>query len=118
MREYIDKNVQRIYHILQQAVTIRRRIDGLSKEGFLADVDKTEATLHGLTVIGEAVRAMDDEFKAAHPDIPWRSIVGMRNFIVHEYEEIDYDLVWQAVSVDLPANMDAEIVLPDGFVLE
>jgi len=103
MREYIDKNVQRIYHILQQAVTIRRRIDGLSKEGFLADVDKTEATLHGLTVIGEAVRAMDDEFKAAHPDIPWRSIVGMRNFIVHEYEEIDYDLVWQAVSVDLPA---------------
>jgi uncharacterized protein with HEPN domain len=103
MREYIDKNVQRIYHILQQAVTIRRRIDGLSKEGFLADVDKTEATLHGLTVIGEAVRAMDDEFKATHPDIPWRSIVGMRNFIVHEYEEIDYDLVWQAVSVDLPA---------------
>ena len=103
MREYIDKNVQRIYHILQQAVTIRRRIDGLSKEGFLTDVDKTEATLHGLTVIGEAVRAMDDEFKAAHPDIPWRSIVGMRNFIVHEYEEIDYDLVWQAVSVDLPA---------------
>ena len=103
MREYIDKNVQRIYHILQQAVAIRRRIDGLSKEGFLADVDKTEATLHGLTVIGEAVRAMDDEFKATHPDIPWRSIVGMRNFIVHEYEEIDYDLVWQAVSVDLPA---------------
>ena len=46
---------------------------------------------------------MDDEFKATHPDIPWRSIVGMRNFIVHEYEEIDYDLVWQAVSVDLPA---------------
>ena len=103
MREYIDKNVQRIYHILQQAVTIRRRIDGLTKEEFLNDIDKTEATLHGLTVIGEAVRAMDDDFKAAHPDISWRSIVGMRNFIIHEYEEIDYDLVWQAVSVDLPA---------------
>ena len=103
MKEYIDKNVQRIYHILQQAVTIRRRIDGLSKEVFLDDIDKTEATLHGLTVIGEAVRAMDDDFKAAHPDIPWRSIVGMRNFIVHEYEEIDYDLVWKAVSIDLPA---------------
>ena len=103
MKEYIDKNVQRIYHILQQSVTIRRRINGLTKDDFLNDIDKTEATLHGLTVIGEAVRAMDDDFKAAHSDVPWRSIVGMRNFIVHEYEEIDYDLVWKAVSIDLPA---------------
>lgn len=44
-------------------------------------------------VIGEAVRAMDDNFKDAHPEIPWRSTIRMRKFIVHEYEEIDCELV-------------------------
>ena len=102
MTKYVDKNAQRIYHILQHAATIRRRIKGLTEETLFADIDKTEATLHGLTVIGEAVRAMDDAFKDTHPNIPWRSIVGMRNFIVHEYEEIDHGLVWKAISIDLP----------------
>ena len=103
MKEYIDRNAQRIYHILQQAVAIRRRIDGLNQAAFFDNIDKTEATLYCLTVIGEAVRAMDDSFKSSHPDVPWRSIVGMRNFIVHEYEEIDYDKVWRVITVDLPA---------------
>ena len=45
---------------------------------------------------------MDDDFKAAHADMPWHSIVGIRNFIVHEYEEVDYDIVWKVISHDLP----------------
>ena len=102
MNDYVDKNAQRVYHILQQTVTIRHRIQGLTKEEFLADVDKTEATLYGLTVIGEAVRAMDDSFKSAHREIPWQSIVGMRNFIVHEYEGVNFEIVWRVVSEDLP----------------
>ena len=121
MRGSIDRNAQRIYHILQQAATIRRRIVGLSATALFDDNDKTEATLYGLTVIGEAVRAMDDAFKHTHPDIPWRAIVGMRNFIVHEYEEIDYDKVWTAISVDLPSitprleEIYKEFKFPDDF---
>ena len=106
---YVDRNAQRIYHILQQAVSIRRRIEGLTKDEFLADIDKTEATLHGLTVIGEAVRAMDDDFKAKYPDVPWQPIIGTRNFIVHEYEEIDYGIVWDVISRDLP-NLTPRLV--------
>ena len=62
MSDRIDRNAQRIYHILQQAATIRRRISGLSAAEFFANTDKTDATLYGLTVIGEALRAMDDAF--------------------------------------------------------
>lgn len=103
MTDRIDKNAQRIYHILQQAATIQQRISGLSADEFFANTDKTDATLYGLTVIGEAVRAMDDAFKSAHPEIPWRAIVGMRNFIVHEYEGIDFSRVWETVTESLPA---------------
>ena len=122
MKTYVDRNAQRIYHILQQAVTIRRRIEGLTKVEFLSDINKTEATLYGLTVIGEAVRAMDDGFKTAYPDVPWQSVVGMRNFIVHEYDGIDYDIVWNVISHDLPEMTPRLVAIykafefPDDFI--
>ena len=122
MKTYVDRNAQRIYHILQQAVTIRRRIEGLTKDEFLSDINKTEATLYGLTVIGEAVRAMDDGFKTAHPDVPWQSVVGRRNFIVHEYDGIDYDIVWNVISHDLPEMTPRLVAIykafefPDDFI--
>jgi uncharacterized protein with HEPN domain len=115
MKTYVDRNAQRIYHILQQAVTIRRRIEGLTKDEFLSDINKTEATLYGLTVIGEAVRAMDDGFKTAHPDVPWQSVVGMRNFIVHEYDGIDYDIVWNVISHDLPEMTPRLVAIYNAF---
>ena len=122
MKAYVDRNAQRIYHILQQTVAIRRRIEGLAKDDFLSDIDKTEATLYGLTVIGEAVRAMDDDFKASHTDVPWQSIIGLRNFIVHEYDGVDYDIVWNVISHDLP-ELTPKLVeiykafeFPDDFV--
>ena len=115
MTDRIDRNAQRIYHILQQAATIRRRISGLSAAEFFANTDKTDATLYGLTVIGEAVRAMDDAFKAAHPDIPWRAIVGMRNFIVHEYEGIDYSRVWETVTESLPSIVPLLVEIYNAF---
>lgn len=115
MTDRIDRNAQRIYHILQQAATIRRRIFGLSAAEFFANTDKTDATLYGLTVIGEAVRAMDDAFKTAHPEIPWRAIVGMRNFIVHEYEGIDYSRVWETVTESLPAIVPHLLAIYNAF---
>lgn len=114
MTDRIDRNAQRIYHILRQAATIRRRIFGLSAAEFFANTDKTDATLYGLTVIGEAVRAMDDAFKTAHPEIP-RAIVGMRSFIVHEYEGIDYSRVWETVTESLPAIVPHLLAIYNAF---
>lgn len=103
MNDHIDRNAQRLFHLLEQAASVKRRIAGLTKEDFLADSDKSELIQYSLMIMGEAVRAMDEAFKAAHPEIPWRSIVGMRNFIVHEYDDIDYDEIWKSASQDLPA---------------
>ncbi len=54
---YIDRNVQRVYHILQRASEIRNRIRELSYEAFVEDSTLVDATLYKLTVIGEAIRA-------------------------------------------------------------
>jgi uncharacterized protein with HEPN domain len=58
--------------------------------------------LHHLQIIGEAARALDDSFKAESPEIPWTQIVGMRNILVHQYFDIDTEIVWSVVENDLP----------------
>ena len=58
--------------------------------------------LHYLRIIGEAVRALSNEFRAQHPQVPWGDIVGMRHVLVHNYFEIDVDVVKGVLEKDLP----------------
>ncbi|AHI01320.1 DUF86 domain-containing protein [Kutzneria viridogrisea] len=53
-------------------------------------------------IIGEAANHVDAEVRAAHPGIPWRKIVGMRNHTVHNYVEVDLYTVWAVVAEELP----------------
>jgi uncharacterized protein with HEPN domain len=55
-----------------------------------------------IQVIGEAARGISQEFRDNYPEIPWSRIIGMRHVLVHEYFEIDLDIVWRVVSDDLP----------------
>ncbi|QPZ38649.1 HepT-like ribonuclease domain-containing protein [Paramicrobacterium chengjingii] len=65
----------------------------------------SEALLHK---IGEAVGKLPDDFVDAHPDVPWRAMKATRNLVAHEYEQIDYAIIWNALAVRLPAS--AEII--------
>ena len=57
--------------------------------------------VHHLQIIGEAVRALSEELKRAHPEIPWPVIVAMRNIIVHEYFIYDLNEAWKVAENDL-----------------
>ena len=59
--------------------------------------------LRNLQILGEAARGIPEDVRALAPDVPWPSIVGMRNVLVHGYFEIDTEIVWDAASRDLPA---------------
>ncbi len=62
-----------------------------------------DATLRNLTLIGQAATHVPDDVRGAHPEIPWRKIVGARNHMMHRYFVIDDELVWEMVTVDVPA---------------
>lgn len=64
--------------------------------------------LRHLQIIGEAARALPQETRDYAPDIPWSNIIGMRNILVHHYFEIDLDILWDAVKVDIP-NLEPKI---------
>jgi len=65
------------------------------------------ALIHLVQVIGEAARQVSAEFAAAHPEIPWAIITGMRHKLVHDYLGVDEDIVWQVVTTDLPSLVAA-----------
>lgn len=96
-------------HIRQAAADACSFIEGMGKVDFLADRRTQSAVVMSLVVIGEAATKVMDrypEFAERHPDIPWRSIRGMRNRIAHGYFEINLDVVWDTVTAALPALLE------------
>jgi uncharacterized protein with HEPN domain len=81
--------------------TIERHQDG-DRPAFEADALRHAWFLRHLQIIGEAARALPPEVRTLAPEIPWPKIIGMRNILVHGYFEIDTDIVWQAVTNDVP----------------
>ena len=63
--------------------------------------------------IAIARRRVPGDFQNAHPDVPWRQIVGMRHMLVHDYDRIDVDKVWSVVDEDLPRLVSQiELIVP------
>ncbi len=60
-----------------------------------------------LEVVGEAASAIPGDFRTAHPEIPWRAIIGMRNRLIHAYHDIDADIVWETVTHNLTPLISA-----------
>jgi uncharacterized protein with HEPN domain len=70
------------------------------------------ALTHLLQVIGEAARRISPEFRSNYPQIPWQGIVGMRSKVVHDYLNVDEDIVWQTINKDLtPLVLNLEKIL-------
>jgi len=72
------------------------------QEAFMQSSLIQDAVVRNLQVMGESTKRLPDEWKSAHPEIPWRKIVGFRNVVVHDYLEIDIPAVWEVVEHDLP----------------
>ncbi|MFO7890165.1 MAG: HepT-like ribonuclease domain-containing protein [bacterium] len=69
----------------------------------LAEDRKTiQAVIRSLELIGEAAAKISNECKESQPEIPWKDIIGMRNWLIHAYFDIDYDHIWNTIHKDLP----------------
>lgn len=92
-------------HMRQAATDACSFIDGMGQADFLQDKRTQQAVVMSLVVLGEAATKVMErhvEFVAAHNQIPWRSMRGMRNRIAHGYFDIDLEVVWDTVRLALP----------------
>ena len=116
------KNAQRLYHIIQAIARIHRSVDGISKESFFENEDKQGNVVRCIEIIGEAANHIDAEIIKSNPDVPWPSIIGMRNNLIHGYNEVNYTFVWAVIENDL-SKLDEKarailkgLPLPKDFV--
>jgi uncharacterized protein with HEPN domain len=75
---------------------------GLTFEQFVVDNKTFLATVRCLEIIGEASKKIDENIKSLYRDIPWKKITGMRDVIIHNYDGINKDIVWNTVINNLP----------------
>ena len=89
--------------ILESIEYIQNFLDGVSEEEFYQNVEKQDAVLRRLEIIGEAVKHLPQRIRDLHQDVPWRQIAGMRDIIIHEYFGITLNMVWIVSTIDIPS---------------
>ncbi|MCC6896305.1 MAG: DUF86 domain-containing protein [Anaerolineae bacterium] len=92
---------------MQNFITNKTRLD-LEKDDFLLGF----AVVRALEIIGEAANKVTTETRALLPELPWHEIIGMRNRIIHAYDRVNYDVVWDTAVMSVPYL----IQLLEGFL--
>lgn len=90
-------------HMLDTARRAVSKVGGIRREDYDCDENLRLALAHLVQTIGEAARRVSDPVQQLHPEIPWAAIIGMRHKVVHDYLHLDFDIVWDVVTADLPS---------------
>ena len=106
--------VQRLRDMLDHALEAVAMI----KDRDRADLDSNRmlnlALVRLLEIVGEAAANVPLDERARFAELPWPDIVGLRNRLVHEYSMVDFDVLWQIVTKDLPVLIKSlEKTLPN-----
>lgn len=92
---------ERMGDILGAISDIRSDTARMDFAAFSKSPSTIRSVLYSIGVIGEAVKHISDDFKAAYPDIPWRAVAGMRDRVVHEYFRTNTRRIWDVVTEDI-----------------
>ena len=83
--------------IAESCQKARNYSTGLTFEQFSADERTMDAIVRNLEIIGEAVKKLPPELKAARPDVDWKKIARFRDIVVHHYFKVDLEVVWDII---------------------
>jgi len=98
--EHADRDIQAIRDMLSAMHKATMHVIGLSKDTAYAAPHPRDAALYQILVVGEAAKRVSEQTQNAHPEVAWSDIVGMRSILIHGYEKVDWDIVWDAIHVD------------------
>jgi len=86
------------------------KIEGFTLDITQQDFEKSvliqDAVIRNFEIIGEATKKISKEFTQSHPKVPWQDMTGMRDKLIHDYIDVDLDVVWKTIEMDLPLLKD------------
>jgi len=91
-----------VSHILDSILLIEKYTEGITFEEFEKDQKTIDAVIRNFEIIGEASNKLSEEFRGKHPEVPWKSIIGLRNVLIHDYLGVDIMAVWGNIKKELP----------------
>ncbi|MDD2707757.1 MAG: DUF86 domain-containing protein [Verrucomicrobiae bacterium] len=95
-------------HQIQDAARLAQSVcAGKTLEGLLKDPQATAALERFIEIMGEAVKRLPMDLRNRHPGVPWKEIAGTRDHLIHGYDDVDYQVLWDAVEKDMPQILDA-----------
>ena len=105
-----------VRHMLDTCELAIAKLSAKSRADYDADDTLRLALAHLVQTVGEAAYRISSPFKDRNPEIPWAQVIGMRHRIVHDYLDVDYDIVWDVVRLHLPplAGQLRSITAPSG----
>ncbi len=98
----MDRDRAHLIDVLEAAKLAISYTRNKTEHEFLEDVQCQDSVIRRLEIIGEAARRISEKTCAAHPELPWSEMIGMRNILIHEYDDVDLSIVWRTVLTELP----------------
>ncbi|MEZ2238708.1 DUF86 domain-containing protein [Microcoleus sp.] len=109
----MPRDNESLIDIERAARRILRYTDKISRAELEMNDEKLSAILYQIAIIGEATKRLSQDFRQQHPEIPWREIAGMRDMLIHKYDQVDFDVIWDVVQNKLPELLtQLEPILP------
>jgi uncharacterized protein with HEPN domain len=91
-----------LWDMLDAARRVVEFTRGIDFAAYVGDPMRRMAVERALEILGEAARRVSESFRKAHPEIPWRDLVGQRNVLAHDYGEIKQDRIWETATQHAP----------------
>ncbi len=110
-----DRDLVRLKHILEYAVEATEMAKGRERQDLNGDRQFGLAMTRLLEIIGEAAAHVSTETRNRMTDVPWLQIVGLRNRLIHGYDEVDFDVLWAVVQGDLPSLIASVQIGLEGY---
>lgn len=102
----MQRDLQFLLDMLQSAELVRTYTTHVSKDEFMADVQLQDSVIRRLLVIAEAAKRVSDSTRQQLSNIAWQEINGMRNRLVHAYDDVNLSIVWDVVQFEIPSLIE------------